>query len=251
MPLLHPGALDLLDVVAVHDVEDLVADLLAIAAAAQHAHHEAHPLLRLARGVGVRFGDGAGEAVLRRGEDAWLRVVVALPGDVAVAAVAQAHVDVRRGVRGVHLLTPLPVEHALQQVRALVVAVHEGPHRGRLRLDDLQAHRVVNKVLLDALHHHSPAAGHADVEVAVSVLPPARGVVGAQHKLQADEAVVGRQRDTHALQRHGGAADLDVALVVLAVQERCLRRDAVLDVGAALREQVLAGLDPVVAALNL
>ena len=58
VPLLHPGPVLLLDVVPVHDVQDLVAHRLGVAAAADRAQHGAHPLLRRAAGLAVRLRAG-------------------------------------------------------------------------------------------------------------------------------------------------------------------------------------------------
>lgn len=44
------------------------------------------------------MGNGVGEAFLCSAQDAWLRVVVALPGQLAQGAVAKPHVDHRHAV---------------------------------------------------------------------------------------------------------------------------------------------------------
>mmetsp|Transcript_20853 Transcript_20853/g.62749 ORF Transcript_20853/g.62749 Transcript_20853/m.62749 type:complete len:211 (-) Transcript_20853:1862-2494(-) len=125
VPLLHPGAVLLGDVVAVHDVQNLVADLLCVTAAADAAEHEAHPLLGHTICVGMCLCDGVGEAVLSLPEDAGLRVVVALPRELAAAAVAQPHEDGGHGLRQAPLTHHLPLLHLVQQVAGLVEAVHQ------------------------------------------------------------------------------------------------------------------------------
>lgn len=52
---LHPGAALLGDVVAVHDVQDLVTHCLRVTSAAHGTQHGPHPLLRLAARLAVRL----------------------------------------------------------------------------------------------------------------------------------------------------------------------------------------------------
>eukprot|EP00955_Chlamydomonas_euryale_P011334 122254-Chlamydomonas_euryale.AAC.2 len=75
--------------------------------------------LRLAGGVLVRVRDGAGEAVLRGRQDARLRVIVALPRQLADGRVAEPHVDVGHGVGALDALE-VAGEHLVQQVGRLV-----------------------------------------------------------------------------------------------------------------------------------
>lgn len=55
--ILHPAP--------VHNVQDLIADALAVAAAPHARQHEPHPFLRFPGGLGVRLGDGVRQPLLR------------------------------------------------------------------------------------------------------------------------------------------------------------------------------------------
>lgn len=58
---LHPSALLLSDVIAVHDVQDLIPDSLGIAAPAHCPQHGPHPFLGLAAGLAVHLPSAPGE----------------------------------------------------------------------------------------------------------------------------------------------------------------------------------------------
>ena len=95
VPLLHPDTLHLLDVVAVHDVENLVANLLTLATLAtlaDGAEHQPGHVPQMGR-VAEELGDDPGELGLRGGQLAGLDVVVALPRELAVGRVPEPDVN--------------------------------------------------------------------------------------------------------------------------------------------------------------
>lgn len=69
-------------------------------------------------GPAVRAGDGVGEPLLRRRQDAGLGVVVALPRQLARTAVPQPHKEAGHGVGDVHLV--VAVQDLGQQVSTLI-----------------------------------------------------------------------------------------------------------------------------------
>mmetsp|Transcript_25666 Transcript_25666/g.75966 ORF Transcript_25666/g.75966 Transcript_25666/m.75966 type:complete len:558 (-) Transcript_25666:390-2063(-) len=203
-------------------MQDLVTDLLPIAAAPHGRQHRAHPLLRLAGGVLVRVRDGAGEAVLRGRQDARLRVIVALPRQLADGRVAEPHVDVGHGVGALDALE-VAGEHLVQQVGRLVEPVHQRPLAAvDFGVDDL-ARQVVRhrrqRVRLVLLQGLNQTSGHRDEEVAVAILVPHGLVLGARHKRDASDRVVGWQPNRRALQGDLGAGHLHVALLVVALEQ--------------------------------
>ena len=129
VPFLHEMTVHLLDVMAVHDVQDLVPHFLTVAAATEGTEHQPHPepVFRL---LVVDRRKAAGEALLGVTELPGLGVVVALPVELPDGGKAQPGVEQGQCVR-----VPLC---RLEQVMAEVEAVHEGPGASaHLRFYDL------------------------------------------------------------------------------------------------------------------
>mmetsp|Transcript_9102 Transcript_9102/g.31338 ORF Transcript_9102/g.31338 Transcript_9102/m.31338 type:complete len:540 (+) Transcript_9102:3220-4839(+) len=141
MPLLHPRPLDLLHLVPVHDVEDVVPDLLAVRAALADAA-QAHPGPLLGGTVVSGLPDGSGECqgevLLRPRENSGLCVVVPLPCQLPHARVPQP--DEEGAEPPCPVPSKVPVHHPPDEVRTAVEAVHEGHV-----IPALPVHNVVHK----------------------------------------------------------------------------------------------------------
>ena len=183
VPLLEEVPGDLLYVVAVHDLEDLIPDPLALSPASharEHQPDEATPG-RLAR---VSLGELPRKAVQGVGKLFGFRVVVALPVELPDRRVPEP--DEKEG-QPVHL-SPHPV----QQVVAEIEPVHQGPGVGaRFGGEDRVGKGCDSRVAQCVL----PVQGIVDrnVEVLPMVLQPPPCVARLQDKADAQGEVVGRQ----------------------------------------------------------
>src|ERR1044071_7590114 len=128
VPFFQEMPADLLDVVAVHDIEDFIANPLAFAAAADRRQRQAdqRPQRCLVPVDVCKFG---GESILCIGQIARLGVVVALPCQLADGGETEPNVEQRERCR--IILGPV------QEVVTEIEPVHQRPGIvGSLRLDN-------------------------------------------------------------------------------------------------------------------
>ena len=133
VPFLQEPAGHFLDVVAVHDLQNLIPDALAFAAAAHASQHEPDqvPALRL---PGERGGEFQGEAVLGVSQFAGFGVEIALPIKLADGGEAKPDEQGRPAL-------PLPAD-LVDEIVAKVEAVHQRPAMlAHLALHDLLCQR--------------------------------------------------------------------------------------------------------------
>jgi len=179
----------------VHDVQDLVADALAVPPAPDRRQHEAAPLLRLAARARVRGRGRAREPLLRGRQDPRLRVVVALPGELARGRVAQPDVDVGHGLRD----GPVALERA--RVRGGGGGAGVGARRGRRRMPGQRGRRDVHPAVERLLEQLRGAV------VPVHERPRARVDLGVDDgALEARAQARRRRRQRRVVGRGGGRA---------------------------------------------
>mmetsp|Transcript_3811 Transcript_3811/g.10982 ORF Transcript_3811/g.10982 Transcript_3811/m.10982 type:complete len:493 (-) Transcript_3811:2150-3628(-) len=201
VPLLHPRALHLLHLVPVHNVQDVVPDLLPIRpslADATHAH--ASPLLRRAkvRSVLECPRELQGEVLLGPCQDSRLCIVVALPSELSHARIAEP--NEQRAETSGSVVPKVPIHHPSDELAAGVKPVHEGPLVPVLPVDDFIDQGILQVVALAVL----VLIWEWDDKVAMPpVLPPLRGVAGLDHERNAKNVVQGlRNPNAHLLQRN-------------------------------------------------
>ena len=82
VPLLHEAPVHLLEMIAVHDMQDLITHLLTLTTATQGAQHQSHPGPAWGM-LGIDISQAGGEPLLRVTQFTGLGVVVTLPVQLA------------------------------------------------------------------------------------------------------------------------------------------------------------------------
>ena len=201
MPLLHPGAADFLDVVAVHDLENLVADALAVAAAPETREHLADEIA-IGGLLRERCSEARGETILRVGQLFRLGIVIALPVELTDRGVAQPDKQSGPGVAD--------IAGFLDQLVTKIEAVHQRPAvRASLAGDDAFLQRGDRQRGGGSLDEREPKIFAAVVLPAVCVRveqdehKKARGVSVVETECDGAFAVARRERGLHRLLARG------------------------------------------------